>query len=86
MITSNHTYKEISVPIKYNEVEKRPIRIDSDVWISCGSRILAGVHIESRCIIAAGCVVNKDCEANSIYGGVPNKKLKSMEMKSTLLE
>lgn len=37
---------------------------------------MAGITINSRSIIAAGAVVTKDVESNSIVGGVPAKKIK----------
>ena len=39
--------------------------------------ILKGVHIHSGSVIAAGSVVTRDVESNSIYAGVPAKKLKN---------
>lgn len=46
-------------------------------FIGVDSIILPGVIISDEVIIAAGSVVTKDCEANSIYAGNPAKKIKS---------
>lgn len=43
-----------------------------------GVTILPGVIINDGCIVAAGAVVNKDCEANSLYAGVPARKIKEL--------
>jgi acetyltransferase-like isoleucine patch superfamily enzyme len=51
------------------------IFIGSDVWIGANTVILAGSQIESGAVIAAGAVVNGICSANTIYGGVPAKKI-----------
>ena len=78
LISTNHSYNDITVPIKYNPITYAPIFIHDDVWIGCGCRILSGVKIYSRSIIAAGAVVNKDVQAKSIYGGVPAKYIKGI--------
>ncbi|GEM62184.1 acetyltransferase [Sphingobacterium faecium NBRC 15299] len=76
ILSANHDWTDESVPIKYNPVTFKPVTISDDVWVGCGCRILAGVKINSRSVIAAGAVVNKDIESNTIVGGVPAKILK----------
>lgn len=78
IMSSNHTWDDKSKPIKYNEVTYEPVIIKGDVWIGCGCRILSGVTIKKRSIVAAGAVVNKDVESSSIYGGVPAKFIKNI--------
>lgn len=78
LISSNHSWEDKSIPIKYNPLIPNKIIICEDVWIGCGCRILAGVTISSRSIIAAGAVVNKNMESNCIYGGVPAKLIKKI--------
>ena len=46
------------------------------MWISGHSTILPGVTIGDGAVIAAGAVVTKDVEPNSIVGGVPAKLIK----------
>ena len=76
LISFNHTHKQKNIPIKYNPIECGHIYIERDVWIGCGTRILSGVSIGTRAIVAAGSVVNKNVEEFSIYGGVPSKLIK----------
>ncbi|WP_436863192.1 acyltransferase [Acinetobacter haemolyticus] len=77
LVSTNHTWDNIEVPIKYNPITKSKIVIEKDVWIGCSVKILAGTHIEPRVVVAAGAVVSgKRLAGNSIYGGVPCKKLK----------
>lgn len=78
MISSDHGWEDLSRPIRDNKVTLRPIIINDDVWIGCGCRILSGVTIHSRSIVAAGAVVNKDVPGHSIVGGVPAKKIKEI--------
>ena len=54
----------------------KPIKIGNHVWIGINATILKGVTIGDGAIIAAGAVVNKDVEENSLVGGVPAKVIK----------
>ena len=76
IVSFNHTWADESVPIKYNPSEPLPVVIGDDVWIGCGVRILGGVTVGSRVVIAAGAVVTQDCEPNGVYAGVPAKLVK----------
>ena len=78
LVSFNHTYDDPTKPIKYNPSVYGKIVINDDVWIGCGCRILAGVEISKRVVIAAGAVVNKNVDGNSLYAGVPAKKIKSI--------
>ncbi len=53
--------------------ESAPIRIQDDVWIATGAKILKGVTIGKGSVIAAGSVVKNDVEPYSIVGGIPAK-------------
>ena len=50
-----------------------PIVLGKNVWIGSNATILQGVTIGDNAIVAAGAVVTKDVEANTIVGGVPAK-------------
>ena len=52
------------------------IDIGDHVWIAHGAAIAKGVTIGSGSVIGAKSFVNKDVEKNSIYAGVPAKKIK----------
>lgn len=54
-----------------------PVKIGNNVWIGAGVIVLPGVTIGDNAIVAAGSVVNKDVEANSIVAGVPAKLIKA---------
>lgn len=78
IISTNHTWSDPVIPIKYNKEILAEIVIKDDVWIGAGVRVLAGVTVHERSIIAAGAVVNKKVESKSIYGGVPAIKIKDI--------
>jgi acetyltransferase-like isoleucine patch superfamily enzyme len=80
LLSSEHTWSDSEVPIKYNAVKLLPLVIRDDVWIGCGCRILGGIEISSRVIVAAGAVVNKDSESNALYGGVPARLIKKINL------
>lgn len=76
ILTTNHAWDDKTKPIKYNNVTMSPVVISDDVWIGCGVRVLAGVHIGTRSVVAAGAVVAKDVESNTLVGGCPAKVIK----------
>lgn len=78
LVSFEHQWEELSVPIKYNQVKSGSITIEDDVWIAAGVRVLAGTYIESRVVVAAGAVVKGRLESGWLYGGVPARKLKKL--------
>ncbi len=78
ILSFEHTWNDSNKPIKDNPSKLKAVSIENDVWVGCGVRILAGVRIESRSIVAAGAVITKDVPATSIVGGVPARVLKSI--------
>ncbi|MFC6170788.1 sugar O-acetyltransferase [Loigolactobacillus jiayinensis] len=55
-----------------------PVTIGNDVWIGGKVAIMPGVTIGNNVIIAAGAVVTKDVPDNTLVGGVPATKIKSL--------
>jgi maltose O-acetyltransferase len=55
-----------------------PIKVEDGTWIGTKAIILPGVTIGRGCIIAAGTVVTKDCEANGMYAGIPARRIKEL--------
>ena len=49
--------------------------IEDYAWISARATILPGVHVARGCVVAAGAIVTKDTTPNSIFGGIPAKKI-----------
>ncbi|MDU0354784.1 sugar O-acetyltransferase [Paraglaciecola aquimarina] len=55
-----------------------PITIGNNVWIGMGAKILDGVIIGDNAVVAAGAVVTKNVEVNTVVAGVPAKRIKSL--------
>lgn len=76
VLSFEHSWTDPSRPIRDNDLVLKPVTIDGDVWIGCGARILSGVHIGSRAVVASGAVVTKSVEGGVVVGGVPAKIIK----------
>ena len=57
----------------------KPVTIGNDVWIGGNVTIVPGVKIGNNVVIAAGAVVTRDVEDNSLVGGVPARLIKKLE-------
>lgn len=73
LIPANHRFDDPAVPIRSQGLSTEGIRIDDDVWIAAGARILDGVHVGAGAVVAAGAVVRQDVAPLAIVGGVPAK-------------
>ncbi|MFX3635796.1 MAG: acyltransferase [Candidatus Pristimantibacillus sp.] len=78
LVSFQHTWEDSSLPIRDNPVTGAAISIGRDVWIGCGVRILAGVDIGERAVVAAGAVVNKSIAGGMLAVGVPARSIKSI--------
>lgn len=79
VLSVNHIYSDLNVPIKDQGIEDRPTEIKSNVWIGAKASILGGVIINTGSIVATGAVVAKNVEKNTVVGGVPAKRIKLRE-------
>jgi acetyltransferase-like isoleucine patch superfamily enzyme len=73
----NHNYEKTSIAIRHQGVSRKGIDIGKNCWIGSKVTILDGVKIGAGSIIAAGSIVTKSFNENSIIGGVPAKLLKT---------
>lgn len=78
ILSSDHTWTNEAKPIRDNAVVLKPTEIQADVWIGCGCRILGGVQIGCRSVVAAGAVVTLNVASGWLVGGVPAKPLKRL--------
>jgi maltose O-acetyltransferase len=54
------------------------IEIAEGVWIGCNAVILPNVAIGKGAVVAAGAVVTRNVESNTVVGGVPAKQIKRL--------
>ena len=53
--------------------------LGNNIFIGRNAIILKGVTVGDNVIIGAGSIVSKDCESNCVYGGIPAKKICTIE-------
>ena len=75
-IGQNHKFLDKNLNMNKQGETRKGITIHDNVWIGYNATIMDGVTINEGAIIAAGSVVTKDVEKNSIVGGVPAKHIK----------
>lgn len=58
---------------------QKPVSIGSNVFLGWGCTVLPGTTIGDNCIVGAGSVVSGNVEGGSVWGGVPGKRICSLE-------
>jgi acetyltransferase-like isoleucine patch superfamily enzyme len=74
LVTENHPLD----PSDRRALISKPIVVKRNAWIGAAATILPGVTIGENSVVAAGAVVSKDVEPNTIVGGVPAKVLRTI--------
>lgn len=80
-VSFEHTWKNNSIPIKYNELCLNAITIHDDVWLGCGVRVLSGSTICTRTIVGAGAVFTKNSNIvfdSGLFLGCPAKRVSEL--------
>lgn len=78
IFSENHNFLDTSTIIKNQGTSRLGVKIESDCWIGSGVIITDGVVLKSRTVVAAGSVVTKNFEGNSLIGGIPAKLIKKI--------
>lgn len=76
MTTVNHETKNKNK--RAGDIVSTPIEIQDSAWIGANVTILPGVTVGKGAIVAAGAVVLKDVEENTLVGGVPASFIKNL--------
>lgn len=85
LATPNHPFlAEERLPADYpdgrHDLEyAAPIVVEDGCWICSGATVCGGVTIGKNSIVAAGAVVTRDVEPNSIVGGVPARRIRTID-------
>jgi len=74
LVTENHALD----PGDRKKLICKPILIRRNAWIGAGVTILPGVTVGENVVIAAGAVVTRDVDSNTLVGGIPAKFIKEI--------
>jgi acetyltransferase-like isoleucine patch superfamily enzyme len=78
IIAVNHVFDDPDRPFVEQGITAEGITIEDDVWIGAQAVVTDGVHIGEGAVIAAGAVVTKDVTPHTVVGGVPARKLRTI--------
>lgn len=77
IVGGDHLFDKPGTPIIFSGRPEMPQTIvGADCWLGARSTIIAGVSIGDGAIVAAGAVVTRDVEANTIVAGVPARAIR----------
>ncbi len=80
ILSFEHGFDDLRKSIKDQPLSLAAVSIGPDVWVGAGVRILAGARIGRRTVVAAGAVVTRGEIGLGIYGGVPARRLRALEV------
>ena len=55
-----------------------PIVVEEGAWVGAGTIVLSGVTVGRGAVVASGSVLSRDCEPDTLYGGVPAKRIRAL--------
>jgi acetyltransferase-like isoleucine patch superfamily enzyme len=76
IVDFNHIYHDPGTSINRQGYVARKIKIEEDVWIGSGSKILMGVTIGKGAVLGAGSVITKDVPSYHVVAGNPARTIK----------
>lgn len=77
IVSFNHVFESLDKSIVSQGTSEQGIKIENDVWIGTGVRILDGVTIGEGSVIGAGSVVTKNVPPYSVAVGNPARVIKN---------
>ena len=77
ILTLNHNED----PQKRANLLPSPVKIGNGAWLGSNVTVLPGITIGDGAIVAAGAVVTKDVEPNTIVAGIPAKLVRKVNEK-----
>lgn len=76
----DHDHKTTDIPFCNQGFDTDAISIGNNVWLGSGVTVLKGVEIGDNAVIAAGAVVTKSVPCGELWGGVPAKFIKALNV------
>ena len=82
IVPGNHIFQDPDTQIRLQGTESKGVKIENDVWLGAGVRVLDGVTIGAGAVVAAGSVVTKNVPEFAVVGGVPAEIIKWRKKKT----
>lgn len=76
VVSGNHT--SVNSSFRFGSSSKQPISISKGVWVAANSLVTAGCVIAEGTVLGANSVGKGKLDKNSLYAGVPARKIKSL--------
>lgn len=76
IMSTTHLYEDINTNIKDQGIINKKTVVKDNVWIGAKATLVAGITVESGCVIGANSVVTHNCDQNSVMAGTPARKIK----------
>lgn len=76
IVPENHNPGTDILPVYRSGTSRKGIRIEDNVWLGGGVKVLDGVTIGRNCVVGAGSVVTRSLPANATVMGVPARVVK----------
>jgi acetyltransferase-like isoleucine patch superfamily enzyme len=73
----NHNFGQKGKTIEEQGFTTKPVVINKNVWLAAKVTVLAGSIIGNNTVVGANAVVKGNFDSNSVYVGIPAKKIKS---------
>lgn len=77
IVSTNHSYEDVSTPVAKQPLKTGEVTIEDDVWIGAHCTIAQNVRIGAHSIIGANSFVNTDIPPYSVAVGSPAKVIKT---------
>ena len=77
IMSVNHGFESLDMPIKDQPIIPMPVKIGDDVWLASKVSVLGGTTVGDHSVIGAGAVVTGDIAPRSVAVGVPAKVIKT---------
>lgn len=71
IIAENHSFADLSLPVREQPLSRRGISIGADCWFGANAMVLDGCSVGTGAVLAAGSIVTRDVAPNTIVAGVP---------------
>ena len=72
LISNNHDLYDHAI------LTCKPVHLKRNCWIGAGATILPGVTVGENAVVAAGAIVTRDVEDNTVVAGNPAKVIKRL--------